>query len=205
MVIGVLAASVFAGAASRIAMAQAAQSGAGPAPANAQTSAQFQDLAKRAEEALDADKLADAIPLLREALALNPGWVEGWWSLGTAFYDQESYAEAELAFQHVVALEPRHGTAHAFLGLCEFELGDDKAALRDIEAGKDLGTSIDPQLRDVVFFHEGVLLKRAGRFVAAEKPFASLCLGGARGNDVVREFGMAALRMRDRQYPPPGS
>jgi tetratricopeptide (TPR) repeat protein len=205
MVIGVLAASVFAGAASRIAMAQAAQSGAGPAPANAQTSAQFQDLAKRAEEALDADKLADAIPLLREALALNPGWVEGWWSLGTAFYDQESYAEAELAFQHVVALEPRHGTAHAFLGLCEFELGDDKAALRDIEAGKDLGTSIDPQLRDVVFFHEGVLLKRAGRFVAAEKPFASLCLGGARGNDVVREFGMAALRMRDRQFPPPGS
>ena len=45
----------------------------------------------------------------------------------------------------------------------------------------------------------------AGRFVAAEKPFASLCLGGARGNDVVREFGMAALRMRDRQFPPPGS
>lgn len=156
-------------------------------------------------EALDADKLQAAIPLFRKALALHPGWVEGWWSLGTAYYDQERYAESELAFQRVVAIDPKHGTAHALLGLCEFELGDDKAALRDIEVSKDLGTNIDPQLRDVVFFHEGVLLQRAGRFVAAEKPFASLCLGNGGGGDVARGFGMTALRMRDRQFPAPGS
>ena len=155
--------------------------------------------------ALDADKLQEAIPLFRKALALNPRWVEGWWSLGTAYYDQELYAEAELAFQRVVAIDPRHGTAHALLGLCEFELGDDRAALHDIEASKDLGTNIDPQLRNVVFYHEGVLLQRAGRFITAEKPLASLCLGGAGGDDVVRAFGMAALRMRGRQFPAAGS
>ena len=156
-------------------------------------------------EALDADKLQEAIPLFRKALALNSRWVEGWWSLGTAYYDQESYAEAELAFQRVVAIDPKHGTAHALLGLCEFELGDDRAALRDIEASKDLGTDLDPQLRNVVFYHEGVLLQRAGRFVAAEKPLASLCLGGAGGGAVMRAFGMAALRMDDKQFPPAGS
>jgi tetratricopeptide (TPR) repeat protein len=156
-------------------------------------------------EALDSDNLPAAIPLFRKALALDPRWVEGWWSLGTAYYDQESYAEGELAFQHVIALDPKHGTAHALLGLCQFELGDDKAALRNIEASKDLGTDIDPQLRDVVFYHEGVLLERAGKFVAAEKPFASLCEGNKGSNDVVRAFGMAALRMRDRQFPAPGS
>ncbi len=171
----------------------------------AQPPAQFESLSRRAMQALDADRLQEAIPLFRKALALNPRWAEGWWSLGTTYYDQGSYAEAELAFQHVVAIDPKHGTAHAFLGLCEFELGDDKAALRDIEAGKDLGTDVDPQLRTVVFFHEGILLQRAGRFVAAEMPFASLCLGGTGGADVVRGFGMAALRMPGRQFPPPGS
>jgi len=204
-VVAVLAAIVLLCTTSAIAWPQAVQSEASPAGASAPPSAQFQSLSKRAMEALDADNLQEAIPLFRKALALDPRWVEGWWSLGTAYYDQESYAEAELAFQRVVGLDPKHGTAHVLLGLCEFELGDDRAALRDIEAGKDLGVDLDPQLRTVVFYHEGVLLQRAGRFVAAEKPFASLCLGSAGNSDVARGFGMAVLRMRDRQFPAPGS
>ncbi len=188
-----------------IARPQVAQPETARASSPAQPSAQFESLSRRAMEALDADRLQEAIPLFHKALALNPRWAEGWWSLGTTYYDQGSYAEAELAFQHVVAIDPKHGTAHAFLGLCEFELGDDKAALRDIEAGKDLGTDVDPQLRTVVFFHEGILLQRAGRFVAAEMPFASLCLGGTSSADVVRGFGMAALRLPGKQFPPPGS
>jgi len=205
LLVGVLVAIVLFGARCAFAWPQAAQGGVRPASPNAQPSTQFQSLSKRAMEALDADKLQEAIPLFRKALALNPRWVEGWWSLGTAYYDQESYAEAELAFQRVVNIDPKHGTAHVLLGLCEFELGDDQAALRDIEAGKDLGVDLDAQLRTVVFFHEGVLLQRAGRFVAAEKPFASLCLSSAGGGDVARGFGMAVLRMRDRQFPAPGS
>ena len=173
--------------------------------AGAQTSAEFQSLSKQAQAALDADKLQEAVPLFRRALKLNPRWAEGWWSLGTAYYDQDSYAEAELAFQRVIALEPKNGTAHAMLGLCEFELGDDKGALHDIEATKALGIDLDPQLRNVVLFHEGVLLTRAGMFVAAEKPLASMCRDNLGGADVARAFGMAALHMTDRQPPAPGS
>ena len=174
-----------------------------PQPAN--PSAQFETISKQAMAALDADRLQEAIPLLRKALALNPHWAEGWWSLGTAYYDDERYAEAELAFKRLVALDQKNGTARAFLGLCEFELGDDKAALPDIEASKDLGTDLDPQLRKVVFYHEGVLLRRAGRYVASELPFAFLCLSNSGSVEVERAFGMTVLRMTDREFPAPGT
>jgi tetratricopeptide (TPR) repeat protein len=165
------------------------------------SAASFQDLSGRAMAALDADRLDEAVPLLRKALALNPKWAEGWWSLGTVFYDRDQYAEAASAFQKVIALDPQHGTAHALLGLCQFQLGEDAAALGNIEASKDLGTDVDPQLRDVVFYHEGVLLQRAGRFIGAQAAFSSLCRGGIRNDDVLRGFGMAALHMRDRSSP----
>jgi tetratricopeptide (TPR) repeat protein len=170
-----------------------------------EATATFESLSKQAAATLDADKLDEAIPLFRRALALNPRWSEGWWSLGTAYYDEDRFAEATIAIQKVLALNPRHGTAYAMLGLCEFELGDDAKALHDIEASKNFGTDIDPQLRDVVFFHEGVLLQRAGRFVAAQKAFSSLCLGATRSPDVIRAFGMAALQIRDKEVPVPGS
>jgi tetratricopeptide (TPR) repeat protein len=190
---------------SAIAQPQGAHSGPPQASGTSQSAAGFASLSQRAMDALDADHLQEAIPLFRKALVLNPRWAEGWWSLGTAYYDEELYAEAQTAFKRVVALDQKNGTARAFLGLCEFELGDEKASLRDIEASKDLGTDIDPQLRKVVFYHEGILLQRAGQFVAAEKPFAWLCLSSPGSAEVVRGFGMAALRMRDRQFPAPGS
>jgi tetratricopeptide (TPR) repeat protein len=171
-----------------------------PQPAKS-PSAPFTDLSGRAMAALDADHLDQAIPLFRKALRLNPKWTEGWWSLGTALYDQDRYADAAAAFQKVIAVQPKHGTAHAMLGLCQFQLGDDQAALGNIEAAKNLGTGLDPQLRDVIFYHEGILLQRDGRFVAAQAAFSSLCRGGIRSDDVLRGFGLAALRMRDRSMP----
>jgi tetratricopeptide (TPR) repeat protein len=185
--------------------AQEAKANSGLAQGERRSSPSFESLKERAMAALNAEKLDEAIPLFRKALVLNPRWTEGWWSLGTTYYDQDRYAEAALALKKVVALDPKQGTARALLGLCEFELGDDAAALRDIEASKDLGVAVDPQLRDVVLYHEGVLLQRAGRFVAAEKPFASMCVSGARSEDVIRGFGMAALRMRDRTIAPPST
>ena len=70
-----------------------------------------------------------------------------------------------------------------------------------LKQAKSFGTDIDPQLRDVVFYHEGVLLRRAGRFVAAQKAFSSLCLGGTRSPELIRDFGMAALQTRDKEAP----
>jgi tetratricopeptide (TPR) repeat protein len=170
-------------------------------PQAAASAQAFDQLSRGAMQALDADQLDAAIKLFRKALVIRPDWAEGWWSLGTALYDQERCAEAAIAFQKVVDLDPKHGTAHAFLGLCQFQLGQDKAALHNIEASRELGTDVDPQLRDVIFYHEGILLLRANRFVAAEKPFVSLCMAGARSRDVIHGFGLAALRLREDDLP----
>ena len=165
----------------------------------------FATLAKQADAARDAQQLDKAVPLYRKALALNPRWTEGWWSLGTIYYDGDRYASAADAFQHLARLDPKQGTARAMLGLCEFELGDSAGALRDIEASKGLGVLEDEQLRQVVFYHEGLLLQRAGRFYAAQRALASLCLGGVKSEELTLTLGLVVLRMRDERPPAPGT
>lgn len=165
----------------------------------------FASLQKKADEARDAGRLDDAATLYNRALAINPKWTEGWWSLGTLQYDSDRYAEAELAFEKAVALDPKHGTARAMLGLCEFELGQPDRALKDIQDSEKMGVLEDQQLRDVVMYHEAVLLQRAGRFEAAKGALSSLCLGGSRSAELASTFGMVALRMRDAAPPDPGS
>ena len=100
-----------------------------------------------------------------------------------------------------MALDPKQGTARAMLGLCEFELGQEERALKDIEESKTLGVLEDRQLRDVVMYHEGVLLQRAGKFESAKGALASLCLSGVRSGELAGTFGMVALRMRDGSPP----
>ncbi len=182
-----------------------AQSQGPPAGDSATGSKTFEALAKSADEARDAGRLDEAVQTYSRALALNPKWVEGWWSLGTLHYDADRYAEAALAFERVVALDPKQGTAHAMLGLCEFELGQPERALKDIETSKTLGVLEDKQLRDVVMYHDGVLLQRAGQFEAAKAALTSLCLNGMRSSELAGTFGMVALRMRDAAPPDPAT
>ncbi len=180
---------------------RAVSSRAGGAQGSGVPSRNLESLKKKADEARDAGQLEEAAKLYHRALVLNPKWTEGWWSLGTLQYDSDRYAEAELAFEKVVALDPGHGTARAMLGLCEFELGQQDRALKDIQQSEKLGVLEDQQLRDVVMYHEGVLLQRAGKFEAAKGALASLCLGGLRSAELAGTFGMVALRMRDVAQP----
>lgn len=171
-----------------------------PKPAATESTA-LGALQKRAAQARDAGHLDEAATLYRRALVLDPRWTEGWWSLGTLQYDSDRYAEAELSFRKVVALDPKHGTARAMLGLCEFEMGEFDRSLKDIEVSKRLGVLEDSQLRQVVTYHEGVLLQRAGQFEAAKAALASLCRDGLRSNDLAAALGMIALRMRGPIVP----
>jgi tetratricopeptide (TPR) repeat protein len=165
----------------------------------------FQSLVDQANAARDAEQFDKAVVLYRKALSQRPGWTEGWWSLGTIYYDQDQFAPAEKAFQKVVALDPRQGTARAMMGLSEFELGQDADALRDIEASKDLGIIEDPQLRQVVLYHEGILLQRTGRFEGAQKTLSSLCLSGVKSDELTGTFGLVVLRMTDSKLPDAGT
>src|SRR5215471_18791082 len=97
--------------------------------------AQAPDIAAQAEAARDADRVEEAIPLYRKALAARPAWAEGWWSLGTLLYERDAYAEAAAAFAKTTGLNPKAANAWVMLGLCEAKLGD-KAALEHIERGR---------------------------------------------------------------------
>jgi tetratricopeptide (TPR) repeat protein len=180
-------------------------SSAAEAQQNSLSNRSFDQTAALAKQASEAHELGKAIPLYRQALELRPHWAEGWWSLGTILYDQDSYSDAAQAFRRVIALDPKHGTAKVMLGLCEFELGHDANALRNIESGKRLGVLKDPQLRHVMLYHEGVLLVRKGSFEAAQQVLDSLSQEGVQDDDLILALGISVLRIRPRGLPPEGS
>jgi tetratricopeptide (TPR) repeat protein len=165
----------------------------------------FDSLAQRAASARDGDRLDDAVSLYKKALALRPQWAEGWWSLGTLEYDRNNYRSATAAFRQLVALAPKNGTAYAMLGLSEFELGEDASALKHIEDAKRLEISKNPELRQVVLYHDGILLLRAGKFQAAETPLGALCRDTIPNDDVVKALGLAVFRLSPKDAPPAGT
>jgi len=170
---------------------------AGGAPAQAPTSnglnADFAALAARAEAAREADRPDEAIVLYQKAVELRPGWGEGWWWLGMLEYEGRAFGRSAEAFRKAAALNSKNGTARAMLGLSEFELGEDASALKHIQEGKDLGLPDDPQLRNVVLYHEGVLLRRAGMFKEALQRLHTLCFSGVQNPDLLQALGMVAL------------
>lgn len=168
-------------------------------------SATFQALAAKATAARDADRLDEAVPLFRKALALRPAWAEGWWSLGTIDYDRNQYASAAREFQKLLPLAPKDGTARVMLGLCEYELGKYDAALENLQQGLALGLATDPQLRQVALYHKGLLLLRTGQFKLAQSTFATIYKMGVVSDSVVDGMGMAVLRIAPQQAPPAGS
>lgn len=162
----------------------------------------FLTLSGQANAARDAEHLDDAVALYKKALLLQPGWVEGWWSLGTVEYDRSNYAKAAEAFRHLVSLAPKDGTARAMLGLCQFELGQDADALRNIRAGRLLGLSDDQQLRHVTIYHEGVLLLRTSKFKLAQETLGSLCKQNVTTDQLFEGMGLAVMRIMPKDAPP---
>jgi tetratricopeptide (TPR) repeat protein len=180
-----------------------------PFGAGAQTrspeTADFKTLAAQAEQASQQNRLDEAIALYRKALGLRPSWVDGWWSLGTIRYDRSEYKEAAIAFQRVIALQPGRGSPRVMLGLCEFELGDDDAALKNIEEGKRIGVNPDEQFQQVMLYHEGVLLARRGKFNSAGEVFSELCKSGVQSEELTLALGMTALRRLPKDLPAEGT
>lgn len=113
------------------------------APNQAQLKAQFEDLARRAMAALDA-RPEEAAGLLKQALAIQPKWAEGWLSMGGALYRLGRYAEATDALRKGVAGAPAIGTGWGLLGLAESQLEDQDQALADIRKGEELGFGNHP-------------------------------------------------------------
>ncbi len=168
----------------------------------------FPDLARRAQQALESDHVAEAIDLYRRATGLRPDWSEGWWHLGTLLFDEGRYAEARDAFQHFIAGERAAGPGFGMLGLCEFRLKHYEKAAAALEQARQLGLGPNPEFRRRFLWTDGVtqaalgnpalalvLLERVANETAAEHAGVA-----ARellsDTELVDSIGVAALRMR---------
>jgi tetratricopeptide (TPR) repeat protein len=174
-------------------------------PQTKPSSTSFAKLSKQADEARDADRLEEAATLYTRALALQPKWVEGWWSLGTIEYDRDHYGKAALDFEKVIAWDSSNGTAHAMLGLCQFELGKDEPALKNLLDAERLGVTKDVRLRNVALYHMGILQLRAKKFGDAKEALGHLAVDGVRTKELTTGLGLAALLLTPRESPPEGT
>jgi tetratricopeptide (TPR) repeat protein len=161
----------------------------------------FEKIATQAAQARDANRFDEATALYRQALRLRSEWAEGWFHLATLLYDRDVYAEAEEAFKKATSIDPKVGTAWVMLGLCEFKLGRYDDALTHIQHGRQLGITVTPNLRNVMLYHEGLLLMEKGDFEAAQKTLGSLSKEGIDGEDLIIALGLSALRIRPSNLP----
>jgi predicted Zn-dependent protease len=162
-------------------------------------------LSANADAARDEGRLDEAVSLYRQVLARRPGWTEGWWSLGTILYDQDSYGPASRAFRRVLVSDPKNGTACLMLALCEYQLNQDDSALAHIRTAKALGVKNDQQLLHVLHYHEGLLLLRKGRYDDATEALRALVDDGVDSDELDTALGLAALLIQAKDAPAPGT
>lgn len=155
----------------------------------------FDTVAARAQQLREGGRLVEATEAYRSALELKPDWAEGWWYLGTLFYDLDRFEEAEAAFDHLVSLAPQHGPARAMRGLCRFRQQRYDESLLDLTESRVLGLGDDAGLQSVVRYHLAVLLTRSGRFEDALEVLEEFAKQNVRTITVIEAFGLAALRM----------
>jgi tetratricopeptide (TPR) repeat protein len=165
----------------------------------------FTTISGRAEAAREAGRLDEAVSLYRKALAIRSTWKEGWWALGTILYEQDSYKDAASAFRRLVSLDPKNGTAHLMLALCQYQLDDDASALTNIQTAKALGIQTNGGLPQVLTYHEGMLLLRARRYERALETLQPLVRAGVEDENLELALGMGVLLMRPKDAPPEGS
>jgi tetratricopeptide (TPR) repeat protein len=173
-----------------------------PRPAGAPD---FATLSRNADSARQAGRLNEALSSYRKALALQPTWQEGWWSLGTILYEQDAHRDAARAFRRLITLDPKNGTAHLMLALCEYQLDDDASALKNIQTAKALGVQADGGLPNVMTYHEGMLLLRAGHYERALETWQPLVRSGVDDENLELAIGMGVLLIRPKEAPPEGS
>ncbi len=164
----------------------------------------FADLAAQAAAARQANDIPRAIDLYRQALALDPKWAEGWWSIGTVASESNRFADCRDAMSQFVRIQAKVAPAWALLGLCEFQTSDFAASLQHIRQALTLGTGLDKDTLQILLFHEALLLTQASQFTEAMRIYAQMASAGGGDDTVVAGVGLAALRkpLLPDQIPP---
>jgi tetratricopeptide (TPR) repeat protein len=194
---------VFAGASpAQTASQQKTSAQSAPAKPAQSSEATFDGLKTKADAARDAEKLDEAARLYRRALAIQPKWPEGWWSLGTIDFDSSRYAESQEDFRRLLRLAPNDGSTNMMLGLSEYELGDYDDSSKHLALAWKLGIRDAEEMEPVLLYHRVLLALRARHFEAASQLLQQMTHKGIRNRDVELAYGMSAMRITPGELPP---
>jgi tetratricopeptide (TPR) repeat protein len=165
---------------------------------------EFDRIVRSAAAERDAGRIEESVALYRKAVQIRPSWAEGFWHLGTAFYELDRYAEAKDAFGRVVRLQPKHAAAFGFKGLCEFQLKNYETALADLLRADELGVEGPKELIPSIAYHKAITLTRLEQYEFALVELQSFAREGNDSPRVIEAFGMALLRipMTPAELPP---
>ena len=157
--------------------------------------ADFETLKAKADEAREADQIAEAVTLYEQLVKIRPGWAEGWWYVGTLHYDSDQYAPAAAAFSRYVTLERGNGQGWAMLGLCEFRMAQFASSREHLVKARSLGLGGNEELARVVRYHQAVLLTRARQFEMAQALLNGFAVEHRESAAVLDALGLAVLRI----------
>jgi tetratricopeptide (TPR) repeat protein len=165
-----------------------------PAAGTANTT-EFNRLLAAAAEARQAQRWEDAIDLYGKIVKLKPGYVEGYWYQGAAYYSLDNFPQCRETFRKVVRLAPKNGAAFAFLGLCEFGIKDYDRSLQHLLESRILGVGDTKELASVARYHAAVLMTRMEQYEQALETLGEFAGEGDDNPRVIEAMGLATLRM----------
>jgi tetratricopeptide (TPR) repeat protein len=154
----------------------------------------FDDIVLKAAAAREQNDIPQAIELYRRAEELKPDWPDGWWFLGSLQYSVDSYGPARDSLTHYLELTPDAGPAAALRGLCEYETGEYKEALADIQRGLSLGAGNQSRNEKILRYHEALLLTRTGNFEGALQKYSPFAQEKIPNPELLVAVGLAGLR-----------
>lgn len=163
----------------------------------------LEQIVQQAEAARVADHTNDAIKLYSRGVGLRPSWSEGWWELGSLYYDQDRFAEAGASFRRFIATARKPDPAYAFLGLCEYETKDYDRSLQHFRMWAGKGWGGTSELIDVSLFHFALLLTRQGKFIESLYLLSTEAQRRGRSPALAEAMGLASLRIKNlpEEYP----
>ncbi len=165
------------------------------APVAKTAAADFERFKQQAHAAREADKLDEAVALYLKALKIQPQWKEGWWFLGTLFYERDLYVEGRDALRNLVKLDQRFGPAFTLLGLCEFRLREYEQALSHLRRGNEMGLGDNEELRRVARYQEAMLHARFEQFELAYDVTVKYVLKKEPTPETLELLGVIMLRL----------
>lgn len=157
--------------------------------------ADFILLNQKAEAAREKGNIPEAIQIYQRLISIRPQWAEGWWYLGSLFYETDQFEPGGRAFARLTALQPQNGLGWAMLGLCEYQMRKWIPSIQHLKKALQLGLGDDQDLVRVVRYHQAMLLIRGRQFEEAQTLLNFFAVEHRGEDPVLEAFGLMTLRI----------